>query len=252
MPIRKRDPPVRARIPHRKRPPLRSPPQNQRHLQQHRRNQLIAANLRTPHGRIPKIPQKSGIRFRRRLFSRRSIPVQNCPHPFSHNLFVRARLQPCHPFIQLAQCSANALHTGGRQNCISCRSSCLQYCCKHGSPGNLSTFDPELLRSPRPCLELIRAVRVLPEIPKSARHAARLGRILPLQLSRFHLVQLGVSPTPGATRLAVPRAKPSWRFSGFAAPKWVPALVGPIFYLLRRTLTALVRLSPYEFGLVQM
>src|SRR6202022_2641725 len=44
MPIRKRYPPVRTRIPHSKRPPLRSPTQNQRHLQQHSRNKLVPAN----------------------------------------------------------------------------------------------------------------------------------------------------------------------------------------------------------------
>jgi hypothetical protein len=85
VPIRKRNPPVRTRIPHSKRPPLRSPPQNQRHLQQHRRNQLVAANLRTPRRRIPKIPQKSSI-VTRRLLHCRAIAPQNRPYHVAHGL----------------------------------------------------------------------------------------------------------------------------------------------------------------------
>ena len=94
VPVGQRYPPVRTRIPHGKRPPLRSPPQNQRHLQQHSRNQPPPAYRRAPHRRIPKIPKKPSIRLRGEPLRRRAILPQNCAHRFAHN-FVRARLQPC-------------------------------------------------------------------------------------------------------------------------------------------------------------
>src|SRR5712664_3683758 len=64
-PIRQRYPPVRTRIPHRKHFPLGRSAKHQRHLEQHRRNEILPANLRAPHRRIPEVPQKSGIRLRR-------------------------------------------------------------------------------------------------------------------------------------------------------------------------------------------
>src|SRR5439155_22512513 len=69
-PIRKRYPPVRARIPHRKHFPLGSSAEHQRHFQQHCRNELLPANLRTPRRRIPEIPKKSRIRLRDRKSTR--------------------------------------------------------------------------------------------------------------------------------------------------------------------------------------
>ena len=83
VPIRKRNPPVRTRIPHSKSPPLQSPPQNQWHLQQHSRNQSVPANRRTPRRRIPKIPKKPSI-FARKILRPAGISLQNCAHRFAH------------------------------------------------------------------------------------------------------------------------------------------------------------------------
>jgi hypothetical protein len=67
MPVRKRNPPVRTGVAHRKRLSLARPPQNQRHFQQNCFCQILSVNLLTPHRRIPEVPQKSGIRLRRVL-----------------------------------------------------------------------------------------------------------------------------------------------------------------------------------------
>src|SRR5260370_2040797 len=83
--VRKRYPAMRTRIPHSKRLALRSPPHNQRHLQQHSRNQLVAATLPTPHRRIPKIPEKPSI-VTRLLLHRHAISLQNVAYRFAHAL----------------------------------------------------------------------------------------------------------------------------------------------------------------------
>jgi len=93
MSVGKRYPPMRARIAHGKRPALRRSPQNQRHLQQHRRNQLLPANSRTPRRRIPKIPQESSIRLAFQFLGRDAIPLQNCSHRFAHRPLVRTSLR---------------------------------------------------------------------------------------------------------------------------------------------------------------
>ncbi len=62
-PVGKRNPPVRARITHRKCLPLSRAPEDKRHFQQHRSRQPVAANFRAPQSRIPEIPQKSDIIF---------------------------------------------------------------------------------------------------------------------------------------------------------------------------------------------
>src|SRR5713226_7631256 len=83
-PIRKRYPPVRARIPHRKHFPFGSPPQHQRHFQQHGRRQFLPANLRAPRRRIPEVPQKSGIRLRRSFLPRLGIHPHHRSYRFAH------------------------------------------------------------------------------------------------------------------------------------------------------------------------
>src|SRR5712692_1196438 len=83
-PIRKRYPPVRTRIPHRKHFPFGSPPQHQRHFQQHGRRQFLPANLRAPRRRIPEVPQKSGIRLRRSFLPRLGIHPHHRSYRFAH------------------------------------------------------------------------------------------------------------------------------------------------------------------------
>jgi len=87
-PIRQRYPPVRARIPHRKRFPLGGSAKHQRHLQEHCRHELLPRNLGAPHRRIPKIPQKFRIRLRRSLLRRLSIHPHHRPYRFAHGRIV--------------------------------------------------------------------------------------------------------------------------------------------------------------------
>ena len=83
-PIRQRYPPVRTRIPHRKRLSFGGSAKHQRHFQQHRCNELLPANLRTPQRRIPEIPQKSSIRLRRSFLRRIGIHPHHRSHRFAH------------------------------------------------------------------------------------------------------------------------------------------------------------------------
>src|ERR1700675_2027972 len=72
-PVRKRYPPVRTSIPHRKRRALIRPPQYQRHLQQHRLDQPPAPYFHAPRRWIPKFPQKSRVTRAFRLLRRLQI-----------------------------------------------------------------------------------------------------------------------------------------------------------------------------------
>src|SRR5882724_496457 len=83
-PIRKRYPPVRARVPHRKHFPFGGSAKHQRHFQEHRRNKFLSGDLRAPHRRLPKIPQESRIRLRRTLLRRLSIHPHHRSYRFAH------------------------------------------------------------------------------------------------------------------------------------------------------------------------
>src|ERR1051325_1395657 len=69
--VRERDAPVRTGIAHRKRLSLVRPSQHQGHFQQHRRGQPPPPYLGAARRRIPKSPQKSGIRCGSEFFFRR-------------------------------------------------------------------------------------------------------------------------------------------------------------------------------------
>jgi len=114
MPIRKRYPPVRTRIPHSKRPSLRSPPQNQRDIQQHSGNQPVPPNSATPHRRIPKIPKKSSVPPRR-LRRRCVIHPRNRAHRFAHWVSGEAVLPRGQPNRSIARVSQQRRRTS---NCL--------------------------------------------------------------------------------------------------------------------------------------
>ena len=82
-PVRKRNAPMRTRIPHRERFALSSAPQDQRHFQQHRRLQPVASNLRAPQSGIPKIPKESSVTFGY-SFARRHGSLRQRLHRFAH------------------------------------------------------------------------------------------------------------------------------------------------------------------------
>ncbi len=97
--IRKWNAPVRTRITHRKRRTLGSPPQHERHLEQHRRCQPLAGNFRAPQSRIPKIPQKTTIGFAGGCPSRFAVYLQQVSYCFAHGrgCIVVQRVAPGQP-----------------------------------------------------------------------------------------------------------------------------------------------------------
>ena len=86
-PVRKRNAPMRTRIPHRERFALSRAPQYQRNFQQHRRPQMVAGNFRASQRRIPEVPQKSSIAFGNSLSRRFAVRPQQTSYRFAHSFF---------------------------------------------------------------------------------------------------------------------------------------------------------------------
>src|SRR5258706_15615956 len=86
-PIRQRYPPVRARIPHRKRFPLGGSAEHQRHFQQHPRHEPLPPKLRAPHPRLPENPQKTRLPLSPSFLRYLGLPPHPPPYPLAHDPF---------------------------------------------------------------------------------------------------------------------------------------------------------------------